>query len=569
MIARVTELETLEPAEIAAVLTGFLVEHPRCVLLEGGETLFDLGEANHTVECVQGKVVLHVWSEQRNQVRRIVAAMRRGGTLRLKAQRFGQKEPQSLELVTERGRQSPTTREGGRARYLRLLQRALAREFPESVPQDLRASMDLEHSFGPAYVRGLQSKGQSAWAIVGVGTAESPAMIEGILTIGLLWLAYCRERAAGRRVVEGLRLIVPAGASGTTLARMAWLDVRIAKYSLYELDEATEQLVEKDAGDRGNLATRLVRAPHEEVALQPGSRFAEAIPRVLALLPECPHPQGAVLPAAHRRERLLPSAGEGFEMRLRSSAELAFLRYGLEFARIRTAFEGESFNRTLEVTVGAGSQETVLTQENAGTMRAMVHELFARRSSLPSRRGGTMQEISRVDDPLFRIQPERWLESLLRADLTALDARLAAKPVYVQVPAIAGAGDRGMLDLLAATTEHRLAVIEVKADEDLHFAMQGLDYWIRVRDHHLAYVDPATGLGDLQRHGYFPETRLLPEAPILFLVAPALRIHPATETVLRHLDARVSWRLIALDERWRTRIRPVWRKQSRGTERDA
>ena len=255
-------------------------------------------------------------------------------------------------------------------------------------------------------------------------------------------------------------------------------------------------------------------------------------------------------------------------MRLRSSAELAFLRYGLEFARIRAAFQGESFNRKLEVTVGAGSQETVLTDENAGSMRAMVHELFARRSSGRSGRGGVLQEVSGAADPLFRIQPERWLESLLRADITALDTHLEPKPVYVQIPAIARAGDRGMLDLLAVTTENRLAVIEVKADEDLHFAMQGLDYWIRIRDHHLTNVDPATGLGDLHQHGYFPETRLLAEPPMLYLVAPALRIHPATETMLRHLEARVPWRLIALDERWRTRIRPVWRKQSRGVNDD-
>ena len=212
--------------------------------------------------------------------------------------------------------------------------------------------------------------------------------------------------------------------------------------------------------------------------------------------------------------------------------------------------------------MGSGTQETVLTDENAGAMRAMVHELFARRSSPRRERSGELQERSRAEDPLFRMQPERWLESLLRADLTTLDAHLQPRPVYVQVPAIAGAGDRGMLDLLAVTTEHRLAVIEVKADEDLHFAMQGLDYWIRVRDHHLAHVDPSTGLGGLQQFGYFPETRLMAEAPMLYLVAPALRIHPATETVLRHLDARVRWTLIALDERWRTRIRPVWRKQS-------
>ena len=568
MAARAAEIETLVPQEIQALLAGFLAEHPRCLLLEAGEVLFDFDEADHTIECAQGKVVLHVWSGQRNQVRRIMAAVRRGGTLRLKAQRFGQREPHSLEIVTERGRRSASTQEGGRERYRQLLQRVLRREFPEGAPRDLRASMDLQHSFGPAYARGQQVKGQRAWAVIGVGAAESSAMIEGVLTIGILWMAYCREHAAGRRVVEGLRVIVPAGHGGTTLARMAWLDSRIAKYSLFELDEATEQLVERDAGDHGNLATRLMRASNEMAATEPGGRFAEAIPRVLALLPERPRTHDGFVTAAHRKERVLPSADKGFEMRLRSSAELGFLRYGLEFARVRAAFQGESFNRKLEVTVGSGSQETVLTEGNAGAMRAMVHELFARRSAVQSGHDGVVQETSRADDPLFRTQPERWLESLLRADVTALDTHLQAEPVYVQVPAIAGAGDRGMLDLLAVTTEHRLAVIEVKADEDLHFAMQGLDYWIRVRAHHLAYVDPATGLGDLQQHGYFPETRLLPEAPVLYLVAPALRIHPATETVLRHFDARVPWRLVALDERWRTRIRPVWRKQSRGANGD-
>ncbi len=562
MATRPAELEMQSAEEIAEALRAFLAEHPQSLLLEEGEVLFDLGEASHTIVSAQGKVVLHVWSEQRNQVRRIVSAVRRGSVLRLKAQRFGQSLPQSLELAGDRGRRSPATRDGARERYVRLLRRVLAREFPESGVPELLATMDLEHSFGPAYARGEQVQGQRAWAVIGVGAAESPAMVDGLLTIGILWLAHCRERSGGRRVVEGLRLIVPAGAAATTLARMAWLDPRIAKYAIYELDEAAETLVEMDARDRGNLRTRLLRAPDEAAASLPQGRFAEAIPRVLALLPDQPQRRGETAFAARTEERLLPAAGDGFEMRLRSSAELAFLRHGLEFARIRTGYQGQSFNRALEVTIGSGPQETVLTQENTGAMRAMVHELFLRRSVTVEVRGPTTHELQETRDPLFRMQPERWLESLLRADITALDPQLEPAPVYVQVPAIAGATDRGMLDLLAATTEHRLAVIEVKADEDLHFAMQGLDYWIRVREHHLAHVDPATGLGDLQQHGYFPETRLLAEPPVLYLVAPALHIHPATETVLRHLDARVRWRLVALDERWRTRIRPVWRKRS-------
>jgi hypothetical protein len=142
--------------------------------------------------------------------------------------------------------------------------------------------------------------------------------------------------------------------------------------------------------------------------------------------------------------------------------------------------------------------------------------------------------------------------------------RLDPKHVYAQVPAIAGAKDRGMLDLLGVTSDGRLAVIELKADDDLHLAMQGLDYWIRVRHHHAQTVDAATGLGEFQRHGYFRGVELSALPPRLYLVAPALHIHPATETILRYLSPRVEWQLLALDERWRSQVRVVWRRSGGG-----
>jgi hypothetical protein len=111
-------------------------------------------------------------------------------------------------------------------------------------------------------------------------------------------------------------------------------------------------------------------------------------------------------------------------------------------------------------------------------------------------------------------------------------------------------------------------VIELKAEEDLHLALQGLDYWVRVRAHHLENPDPVTGLGEFQRNGYFGGVRLARDAPRLFLVAPALRIHPATETVLRYLSPRVEWTLVAIDERWRQEIRVVWKKRSSDGTRD-
>jgi hypothetical protein len=210
-----------------------------------------------------------------------------------------------------------------------------------------------------------------------------------------------------------------------------------------------------------------------------------------------------------------------------------------------------SFNREEEVSFGAGFHETPLTAENEEQFREMIAELFARRHADGDAR-----------DPLYRMQPERWLESILRQGVSPLDEHLDAKHVYTQVPAFV-ASDRGMLDLLSVHQDGRLAVIELKADEDLHLALQGLDYWVRVRFHH-GQSDHATGLGEFQRHGYFGGVQLSPLPPRLYLVASALRIHPATETVLKYLKPEVEWTLVAIDERWREKMKAVFRKRSRG-----
>ena len=312
-----------------------------------------------------------------------------------------------------------------------------------------------------------------------------------------------------------------------TLSRIAWLSPDVAQWELYTFDEQSDELEQCDAADHGNLLTRLLHAPNEAAAQE---RFSDSIVRVLDLVPE---PMRDVV-----------------EQRIRSGTELAFLLHGLEFARIRTGYSAQSFNRLQEITFGAGANETPLTPENESELRELVERLFARRSSSGSRR-----------DPLYRMQPERWLESLLRRDLIPIDDRLDPSHVYTQVPAFA-ASDRGMLDLLGVTTDGRLAVVELKADEDLHLALQGLDYWVRVRAHHLENPDRSTGLGEFQRNGYFGGIRLSEAAPRLYLIAPALRVHPATELVLRHLSPKVEWTLIAIDERWRQQIKVIWRKRS-------
>jgi hypothetical protein len=43
-------------------------------------------------------------------------------------------------------------------------------------------------------------------------------------------------------------------------------------------------------------------------------------------------------------------------------------------------------------------------------------------------------------------------------------------------------------------------------------------------------------------------------------VAPALRVHPTTDTLLRYLSPRIEWTLVEVDERWRDGVRVINRK---------
>jgi hypothetical protein len=130
--------------------------------------------------------------------------------------------------------------------------------------------------------------------------------------------------------------------------------------------------------------------------------------------------------------------------------------------------------------------------------------------------------------PLWRLHPERWLGSLVVRDVSTIDERLDHGAYYSQVPAFS-ASDRAMLEVLPTTHQNRLAVVELKANEDIHLPLQGLDYWSRVQWHHARE--------EFQKFGYFPGRELASADPLLFLVAPTLHIHPATDAVAALLRA--------------------------------
>ncbi len=529
-IAGSSGVEAASPAQLVETIETYLAAHPAAAFLEDGRVLFDMRTARCSVEESHGRCLLQLWSDERNLVRTVVDVKPRAQSLRLATRKMGAARPQFLELVPTSERRTPTTRDTARRNYQRLLERVLTRHCLGAKVDGLRTAMDLEHSFGPAYVRGRLLKGTAADAVIGVGAAESASMIDGVLTLGILWLDYCRQHADARHHFGGLKVVIPVGAWRTTAERMARLNHAAANFELLTLDERSEELAPVDFRDIGNLDARLVHAFSPSAALE---RSRAGIDRILALVPD--------------------AARERIEIRPRSATEVCLLLHGLEFACVRHGAAAHSFARQDEVTFGAGPGETPLTQENEDLCRDLLRRLFLSRHADGAH-----------TDPLFRMAPERWLESRLRTALPEILPELRGDLVYNQVPALS-TGDRGMLDLLTLDRNARLVVLELKANEDLHLPLQALDYWMRVRALNAdrrATAGTAEPHSAFTRSGYFPGVEVSALPPRLILAAPALRIHPANELVLRYLSPEIEWELLGLTEHWRRELKIVFRKRS-------
>jgi hypothetical protein len=231
-------------------------------------------------------------------------------------------------------------------------------------------------------------------------------------------------------------------------------------------------------------------------------------------------------------ERIRAMAPEAIRIGVAPATRDVTLRFrGMEFARWR---QGEMW-------YGLRDHQQILTPGKWPALEALVRQLDLHRHALASD----------TKHRLYRAQPERWLETMVAADPARIDARLDPRHVYAQVPAFSS-GDRGIIDLLAATRDGRLAILELKASEDIHLVMQAADYWLRVRFHHAQ--------DEFRRYGYFPEIQLNARPPLLFLVAPGFRFHPSMDIVLRYLSSEIEISRIALVENWRGGLKVIFRQ---------
>jgi len=206
-------------------------------------------------------------------------------------------------------------------------------------------------------------------------------------------------------------------------------------------------------------------------------------------------------------------------------------------------FRGLAFARWHENKIFFGSDSTweELRKKNEPALRQLIANLQNFRNPLASN----------VRHTLYRAQAERWMQTLVHPDVTRIDISLDPEHVYEQVFAQV-AGQHGILDLLCVTRSRRLAILELKATENVDLPLQAADYWSRIRWHQ--------SQGDFARYGYFPGLELQPAPPLVYLIAPALRFHPTTDILQRYLSRDIEIIRVGLAENWRRGLRVMFRQ---------
>jgi hypothetical protein len=503
------DLETLQSLrnDIEAFVKS--LRHP--IVVENEEELFDLTAARWKLSVEFGKLLFEAWNDARSIGRRVEEiAYRDRGRMGLFVRKAGARETHTLELreLEPAGSNARASSPASRSRARRHLVSLLEREYQGWKFERVSNRSDREFSFSTWYTRGVARQGRAAWAFLGLAEGETPAAADGILAHGLIWLDWLRGRSA-RTTVSGLKLFLPREAVELTAHRAAYLNRRALHLEVSEWDARRSTAAPVELKDFGNVATSI-----------PLRRQSEAlIERHRGTLRE-----------------LLGEAFDDVDLAADSSGDFLSLRVrGLEIARV----EGQISPR---ISFGPEGSRRRLEGNNATEFRAFVERVLEIRRA----------KSAKPEHDFYRLQSERWLESLLLRDITKLDPSLAPEFVYPQVPAFAG-GDRGVIDILTATRDGRLAVIELKLDEHINLPMQGLDYWLRVKW--------LAERRQFHERGYFPGLELLPQAPRLFLVSPAFRFHSSTDLMLRYLDPSIEIIKVGLNAQWREQIQVLFRRE--------
>ena len=478
-----------------------------CTLNGGESQALRTSELDITVSYA--RLILTAWTEKGSRAWKIFDWELTGEKLIVRASRRMGAERPLIELVP-RAAASAIALTVKRARQQRSVQLGLLACAIQSGAKLERAALSPGARRGQPgrYARIVLRQRYQRIAITGSVASSKASDADAFLSSALMWFKRTGERARPP-YIQQLWLVVEKDLLKSTLQRVALLrrSLRDA-IAVYVVDQ---QLTEM----------KLVDVPTREALWK----------RKLAHFP--PVPAGDPTEFSNHLSQFAYDAID--VVRARHGETLRY--FGLPFARVRRLLGTERVWFGVE-----GARRRLLDEKTEDEWRNLLTSLIEQRSA----------KSTDHQHALYRNAAEAWLESLLRRDITRLDPGLIIAPLHAQFRTARG-GVLGVrpVDLLALRQDGRLVVIELKVSEAREHVLQGVDYWQRVEAHRRR--------GHIARAKLFGNRKISNESPLVYLVAPTLRVHPSFNALARSIDPDIEIYRFDINEDWRAGVRVMRR----------
>jgi hypothetical protein len=468
-----------------------------------------LNQRELEVFIAHGRLLLSCWTEKGTHTWKIFSWEWTGEKLTLAASRRMGAERPVIELVPRASAKSIalTVKTARQARCKALAQLVSANHIGAKVER-VSLSPGARRGQPGRYARISLRLRHERIAVTGLVAAGKPSDADAFLASALLWFKRISERARAP-YIQQLRLIVETDLLKPVLQRVALLRQSLRQaVTVYEVDQQLTELTHADVPTREELWKRRLR------------RFPPTLPTEFTKV-------------AARIQSIVPHAIDVVNARQGET-----LRYfGLPFARVRRIMGNERVWFGLE-----GSRRRLLDENNEDEFQNLLEDLQEYRAATTDDRRHA----------LYRNAAEAWLESLLRRNITRLDPGLIIAPLHAQFrTARGGTISVRPIDLLALRHDGRLAVIELKVSEDREHVLQGVDYWQRVEAHRRR--------GHISRAKLFGDRKIKNDPPLIYLVAPTLRVHPAFNTLAHSIAPDIEIYRFDINEDWRSGVRVMRR----------
>ncbi|HKP47127.1 MAG TPA: hypothetical protein VJT50_11050 [Pyrinomonadaceae bacterium] len=500
----------LERAELARATIAELFErNAEWFLVSDNAEAQAINRSELDVYIAHSRLVLACWTEQGTRTWKIFSWECTGEKLVLEASRRLSADRPIIELVPRASAKSiALTVKTARHERCKALAELVGSYQPRAKIERIALSPGARRGQPGKYARIVLRLPHQRIAVTGSVAASRPGDVDAFLTSALLWFKRVSERSRAP-YVQSLHLLAEKPLLAPLLHRVAFLRSALRdSITVFEIDQRLRKLTLVPTPLPEELwKRRLRRFPPTNPA-----EFSSVATRIQSIAPDAID---------------IVSARHGETLRYR----------GLPFARVRSVMKVEKVWFGLEA-----KQRPLLDEDTERAFQELVIDLEEHR------RAGAIDH----HHALYRNAAEAWLESLLRRDITKLDPGLIIAPLHAQFrTSRTGTVSVRPIDLLALRHDGRLAVIELKASEDREHVLQAVDYWQRVEAHRRR--------GHVQRARLFGERRIKNEPPLIYLVAPTLRVHVSFNTLARSISPDIEIYRFDINEDWRSAVRVMRR----------